>query len=377
MKTLLIAVLLFAPAATAAERPTRVPRAANIVALMERVADWQLAQPRPPTEPSSRATDGWMQAAGYAGIMALAEISRRPRFHDAMLDVARANRWKPGQRVHHADAHAVSQMYAELYFRHRDPAMLAPTIERFDFILANPKDGDLDFTRTDRADRWSWCDSLFMAPPAWVRLWAATGKTEYLEFAVANWWNTSDYLYDEDEHLYYRDSTFFDKREANGKKVFWSRGNGWVLAGLVRVMQYLPADHPARPKFERQFCEMAERIAGLQSADGFWRTSLLDPTSFPQEEASGTALFTYGLLWGINAGLLDRERHLPVALKGWSALVSCVQRDGKLIHVQPPAAKPKKFDEKSSEAYGVGAFLLAGSELVRVANGARAVYFKR
>ena len=344
-----------------------MPKPADVLALMERAADWQIAQPRPPATPANKAADGWVQAAGYAGIMALADISGSARFHDAMLKTAKLNEWKPAKRIYHADDHAVSQTYAELYFRHRDPAMLAPSIERFDHILAHPMDDNLQFVGPQRNDRWAWCDSLFMGPPAWIRLWAATGKAAYLDFLVTNWWKTSDYLYDKQEHLYFRDSTFFDKREPNGKKIFWARGNGWVIGGLVRVLQYLPASHPARPKFEQQFREMSARLIQLQSADGFWQAGLLDPASYPAKEASGTAFFAYGLFWGINQGLLDRATYLPSALKAWHALVSCVQPDGKVTHIQPIGAAPtKEFDPNSTEAYGVGAFLLAGSELYRM-----------
>ena len=213
------------------------------------------------------------------------------------------------------------------------------------------------------------CDSLYMAPPAWARLAALTGKTAYLDYMVDHWWKTSAYLYDKDEHLYYRDSTYFGKKEANGQKVFWSRGNGWVLGGLVRVLENLPANHPARPRFEQQFREMAARVVALQQPDGFWHSSLLDPASFPAKEASGTGFFCYGLLWGVNHGLLDRREYLPVALKAWDALTACVQPDGKLIHVQPIGADPKKFDENSTEPYGVGAFLLAGCEVYRLSGG--------
>jgi rhamnogalacturonyl hydrolase YesR len=205
-----------------------------------------------------------------------------------------------------------------------------------------------------------------MAPPAWVRLWVATGNRAYLDFAVTHWWQTSDYLYDPAEHLYFRDSTYFKRREANGKKVFWSRGNGWVLGGLVRVLQFLPPDHPARPRFERQFEEMAARLVGLQQPDGFWHSSLLDPEHYPEPEESGSGFYCYGLAWGINHGLLERTRDLPTVLRAWAALESCVRPDGKLVHVQPIGADPKKFDPDATESYGVGSFLLAGSEVYRL-----------
>ena len=331
---------------------------------MERVADWQLAHPsaHKPTE--------WTQAAGYTGMMALAEISPSPRFHDAMMKMGEGNQWKLGERPYHGDDHAVGQTYAELYFRHHDPKMIAPLKAGLDYVLAHPMDDNLEFVGAKKNDRWAWCDALFMAPPAWLRLSVATGNQAYLDYMVDHWWKTSAYLYDQDEHLYYRDSTYFAQREANGKKVFWSRGNGWVMAGLVRVLQYLPKDHPSRPRFEQQFREMAARMRELQQPDGLWRASLLDPANFPMKETSGSGFDCYAFAWGVNHGLLDRVAYTPAIDKTWAALVACVEADGKLTHVQPIGADPKKFDENATEVYGVGAFLLAGSEIYRL-NGGR------
>ena len=339
---------------------------AAVLSVMERVADWQLAHPSP-----HRSTD-WTQGAGDAGMMALAGISPSPRFLDAMLTMAEANAWQPGPRPYHADDHCVGQTYAELYFRRHDPRMIAPLRERFDWILAHPKDANLVFDparNPDAGDRWSWCDSLFMAPPAWIRLYAATGEKAYLDFAVEKWWQTSDYLYDKEEHLYFRDSTYFERREANGEKIFWSRGNGWVMGGLVRVLQYLPADHPARPRFVQQYREMAGRILLCQQPDGLWRSSLLDPGNYPLKETSGSGFYCYALAWGINQGLLDRGKFEPAVINAWRGLAGSVTPEGKLTHVQPIGADPKKFDENATEVYGVGAFLLAGSEVHRLLRG--------
>ena len=349
--------VMLAPAFAASAAPA-VPPAAAVLTLMERVADWQLAN-----IPADRPRDGWVQAAGYTGMMALSGISRNPRYDQAMMKMGADNQWKPAGRVYHADDHCVIQTYLELNTRHPDPKMLAPAIERFDAILATPTPTGREFTAPDRLINWWWCDALFMGPPAWIGLWRATGKQAYLDFAVQHWWETSDFLYDKEEHLYFRDATYFTKREANGKKIFWSRGNGWVFAGLARVLQALPDNHPARARFEQQFREMAAKIVSVQAEDGFWRSSLLDPAEYPAKEASGTGFFCYGLLWGVNQGLLDRATYLPPAVKGWTALTTCVQPDGKLIHIQPIGADPKKFDENSTEPYGVGSFLLAGSEL--------------
>jgi rhamnogalacturonyl hydrolase YesR len=304
----------------------------------------------------------------YTGMMALDELSQNRRYREAMLKMGETNRWQLGPRRYHADDQCVGQTYVELWERVHDNGMIAPMKARYDDILVNPPTvPTLEFKQRNAGDRWSWCDSLFMAPPAWIRLWKVIGDRRYLDFAVTNWWNTSDYLYDKDEHLYYRDSTYFEKREANGKKVFWSRGNGWVMGGLVRMLQYLPKDHPSRDRFIQQFREMADKLITCQQEDGLWRASLLDPASYPLKETSGSGFYAYALAWGVNQGLLDRAKFQPAALKGWTALVACVDADGKLTHVQPIGADPKKFDETATETYGVGAFLLAGSEICRMA----------
>jgi unsaturated rhamnogalacturonyl hydrolase len=362
----LVCVGLF-PAGRAAEASTnQTPNGQSspqsVVAIMKKVADWQLVQS--PVRPTS---DDWTYGALYTGIMALSRIADEPKYHEAMVQMGKAHDWKPAKRIYHADDQCVCQTYLELYLQALDPAMLGPTKERFDYILANPKTNDLHFNIKGASDRWAWCDALFMAPPAWVRLYAATGDKKYLDFVDHEWRATSDFLYDKAEHLYYRDSTYFEKREANGKKVFWSRGNGWVLAGLARVLAVLPADYPQRTFYEQQFKEMAARIGLLQQPDGLWHSSLLAPESYPLKETSGSGFFTFGLTWGINAGLLERSTYEPVVRKAWKGLVDCVTPEGKLEHVQPIGADPKTFDPSHSDVYGVGAFLLAGSEVYRLA----------
>ena len=336
---------------------------ASVLSVMQRVADWQLANP------STHKPTDWTQGAGDAGMMALAGISGDAKYRDAMLAMGETNHWELGPRKFHADDYCVGQTYCELYFLYREPKMIAPLRERFDFILANqPTNISLDFAQKDHGQmRWSWCDALFMGPPTWTRLYAATGDEKYLNFGVSEWWRTTDYLYDKDEHLYFRDSSYFKKPEANGKKVFWGRGNGWVMGGLVRVLQYLPTNHPDRPRFEQLFKDMSAKILTCQQPDGLWRASLLDPDSYPLKETSGSGFYTYALAWGVNQGLLDRAQFEPAVRKAWAALVSCVDADGKLTHVQPIGADPKKFAEDSTEVYGVGAFLLAGSEVYRMA----------
>ncbi len=336
----------------------------TVLEVMQRVAGWQLVNP------GTHSSTDWTQGAADAGFMALAGISAGAKYRDAMMAMGETNHWELGPRKFHADDQCVGQTYAELYFLYREPKMIAPMQARFDEILAQPSTiTNLDFAQPNHraGELWSWCDSLFMAPPAWVRLYAATGDGKYLNFAVTNWWRTTDFLYDKEEHLYFRDSSYFDKRESNGKKVFWSRGNGWVMGGLVRVLQYLPTNHPDRPRFEQLFKDMSAKILTCQQPDGLWRASLLDPEKYPLKETSGSGFYTYALAWGVNQGLLDRTKYEPAVRRAWAALISCVDADGKLTHVQPIGADPKMFAPQSTEVYGVGAFLLAGSEVYRMA----------
>jgi rhamnogalacturonyl hydrolase YesR len=340
-----------------------LPDPPSVLQTMKKVADWQLVQP------PKHNTDDWTFGALYAGMTALIGVADDAKYHDAMVAMGEQHGWKPAKRVYHADDHCVSQTYLDLYMMHRDPKMLAPTKERFDYILDHQATNALVFKQRGSQDRWSWCDALFMGPPAWTRLAAATGERKYLEFMNREWWATSEHLYDGDEHLYYRDDRYIGQREANGRKIFWSRGNGWVFAGLARVLQVLPPDFPDRGKYVQQYREMADAIAAAQQSDGLWRASLLDPESYPLKETSGSGFYCFGLAWGINRGLLDPAKFTPAALKAWEGLVSCVGPDGKLKHVQPVGADPKAFDPEHSDVYGVGAFLLAGSEVYRMALG--------
>jgi rhamnogalacturonyl hydrolase YesR len=346
---------------------TELTRSAVLTA-MERVGDWVLNNPTL-SNPSRSGTRGWTYGALDAGIMALTEVSKKPAYREAMMQMGEFHKWRLGPRKYHGDDHVIGQTYVELFLTTRDPKMIAPMKEQFDSILATPRNfPSLDFTQRGIDDLWSWCDALFMAPPAWARLYTATGDKKYLDFAVTNWWRTSDYLYDKTEQLYFRDSTFFEKREANGKKIFWSRGNGWVMGGLVRMLQHLPKDHPDRPRFEQQLKEMSAALLRCQQPDGLWRSSLLDPEHYPLQETSGSSFHTYAIAWGVNKGLLDRATYEPVVRKAWPALVASVTPEGRVTHVQPIGADPRRFDPNATETYGIGAFLLAGSEVYRMTN---------
>lgn len=346
-----------------AQRPpfsTDLTRAA-VRRVMTAAADWQLAHP------SKHAPYDWTVAAFYTGMMAFAEMSDSPKYYEAMKAMGERNQWRPGLRPGLADDHAVIATYVKIFQREKDEKILAPAVALFDFLVTLPFNEPLTWGNAIEMREWAWCDALFMAPPSLAAVTTVTGDRKYLDLANRLWWKTTDYLYDKSEHLYFRDSRFFDQREPNGKKVFWSRGNGWVFAGLARVLAELQSDHPDRARYVTLFREMAEKIAALQGKDGYWRSSLLDPDSRPNPETSGTGFFVYGLAWGINHGLLDRARYEPAVTHGWSALVRAVHRDGMLGWVQRIGDQPGATTAETTEVYGVGALLLAGSEVYTLA----------
>ncbi|SNT41917.1 Rhamnogalacturonyl hydrolase YesR [Granulicella rosea] len=325
---------------------------------MLRVGDWQLKRVR------AAFNDDWTFAALYTGVMAAARTLPSPAFEQDMLAMGRQLHWQPGPDPLHADHQAVGQTYLELYLQHRDPAMLAPIQQRFGAMMLHPDD--------PKKPLWWWCDALFMAPPVCTRLYKATGNTAYLNFLDREWNITSTALYDTEEHLFYRDQRYLAQREKNGRKLFWSRGNGWVLAGLARVLEYLPQDWPTRPRYVAQLQQMSAALAKLQGPDGLWRSGLLDPSAYALPEVSGSGFIAYGIAWGIRHGLLDEKTYLPVVQKAWQGMIAHIYRDGRLGCIQPVGAAPGQFKPTSSYVYGVGAFLLAGSELLQRTNTLKA-----
>jgi len=332
-------------------------RKKDVAHALGKVADWQLKRVEGNYE------QDWTMAALYAGFMAVPQAVNGAKYQDAMLSMGKQFSWQLGNRPEHADDHAVGQTYLELYETKHDPAMVVPTRQSMDALLARSDD--------PKKPLWWWCDALFMAPPVLAKLSKDAGDRKYIDFMNREWWITSSLLYDSQLHLYSRDASFLDKKEANGKKLFWARGNGWVMAGLARVLEVMPDSYPDRARYVTQYREMAKAIAALQGSDGLWRPGLLDATAYPLPEVSGSAFNTYALAWGVRTGLLDRKEYLPVVQKAWAGLLTHIYADGRLGCIQPIGASPDKFTVTSSYVYGVGAFLLAGSEVYQLSEPKR------
>lgn len=308
---------------------------------------------------------GWVSGVLYNGLFDWAEITDKKEYFDFMKRIFSRYYWQLGNRMYHGDDLCVGQVYLDMYAKYKQEKMWIPTKARIDWIIENPPIGNIDITK-GVSDRWWWCDALYMAPAIFTRLYTLTGGKKYLKFAHKEYLDCYEHLYDKDEHLFFRDGKYLNAKDEKGGKVFWSRGNGWVLGGLAEVLKYLPEeDKKYRPFYEQLLQEMSEKIASLQREDGYWRTNLLNADIYPMPETSGTGLFTYAIMYGINQGILPADKYLPIVRKGWDAMVKAVNTEGKVGWTQMVAQKPGKVVKKDTRAYSVGSLLMIASELYR------------
>ena len=312
-----------------------------IKSTMLKVVDWQLKHPK------HKAND-WTNGAFYAGVFAAYETTKSPVVLDSLMAMGKRMKWQPGSRFDHADDIAISQTYINLYRLKKDRRMIQPTIDTVRKMSRIPgREVEL------HGITWWWCDALFMAPPVLAQLGTTLKDPSYYALNDTLFRQTYKLLYNPEEHLFARDGTYLwnaagqGKKESNGKKLFWSRGNGWVMGGLVLLLQELPKNHPTRNWYVDLYKEMAD--------------------AYPGGEGSGSGFDCYALAWGINQGILDKKTYLPTVQKAWTALNTLVSPEGRVGWVQPIGADPRRnFSVDSWEVYGSGAFLLAGSEVIKI-----------
>ena len=344
-----------------------------VVEIANRAADWQLANLEDlgsyirfisRETPNPR---GWVKGTFFLGLADYAEKTGQERYLESLGDIARREGWRLGDRLYHADDHLVGQVYFRLARNGVEAADLKPTQEAFDAILADPpksqmqhpdKPGDPECSR-----RWCWADALFMAPATWWEASATFGDPAYADYAHQEFRAATELLFDQETGLYYRDSRFFDRRGADGEKLFWSRGNGWVYGGLVNILRAMPQDDPRRDYYLGLYRRMSDRLVAIQADNGMWRASLLASSQTPPE-TSGTGFFVYGLAWGLNTGVLKGDQYTAAVQAGWSALVANVDAEGRLGYVQQVGDQPEGVRPDDRQLYGVGAFLLAAGQIL-------------
>ena len=318
-----------------------------------------------------RPSNIWTRAVYYEGLMEMYKIDPSKKYYDYALQWAEFHKWnlRDGIKTRNADNQCCGQTYIDLYL-----------IDKKEERIKNIKASIDSMMATEKKDDWSWIDAIQMSMPVYTRLGVIYKDTNYFHrmyemYAFTKYKHGGNGLYDTKTDLWWRDKDFVypTYKEPNGEGCYWSRGNGWVVAALVRVLQMLPKSDPHYKEYLTDFKKMCQAILPLQREDGFWNVSLKDPGNFGGKELTGTSLFTYGFAWGINNGILDKKKFAPAINKAWNALLNdCVHADGKLGYVQgtgkePKEAQPVTYDKTPDfEDFGLGCFLLAGSEVYKL-----------
>lgn len=318
----------------------------------------------------TRPSNIWTRGVYYEGLMALYSVYPRDDYYKYAVDWSNYHEWgfRNGTTTRNADDYCASQTYIDLYNICPDPERIRKVKANIDMLVNTPQVND-----------WWWIDAIQMGMPVFAKLGKLTGKQKYFD----KMWDMYEYtrnkhgengMYNQKEGLWWRDQDFDPPyKEPNGKNCYWSRGNGWVYAALVRVLDEIPTDEKHRADYINDFLTMSKAIKNCQRTDGFWNVSMHDESNFGGKETSGTALFVYGMAWGVRNGLLDRKEYLPVLLKAWNAMVKdAVHPNGFLGLVQgtgkePKDSQPVTYDKVPDfEDFGVGCFLLAGSEVYKL-----------
>lgn len=359
-----------------------------ITELAHQVADWQLAQfdirsnkMRPEMRPSG-IPNGWMYATLHVGLWRWAAQIDNNAYKQAVLNLSQLNGFELGPRVYHADDHAVGDVYLSLYEAYGGENKINHVKQFFDEIVENPDTRSFEFEVKERdvhtfelrtfkdpwcTRRWCWADAAFMSPPVFAHLAKITEDSRYLDFMHAEFWEMTDYLFDEDYGLYLRDSRYFTRKDEQGRPIFWGRGNGWVLAGIARTLEYLPEDDAQLERYQTLFKTMSKSLLNYQNDDGSWPSSLLEAGSDAHSETSATALLVFGLAWGVNTGLLEKDEYMPAIKQAWASIVENIHPDGKVGYVQQVAYAPGSATKDDTQLYGSGAVLLAAAELHKLA----------
>lgn len=372
---LMSGVLLLAAAANA---EPELPRASDVVASLRTVNNrfMQLwSDPGREIKANGRVypSNIWTRAVYYEGLMALQAIDADPRYLDYAVRWGEFHEWglRRGAATRNADNQCCGQTYLELYQLDAKPERIRDLKISIDAMLAS-----------DQVDDWTWIDAVQMAMPVFARFGALTGDRRYFDRMHEMYLDCRDKqggngLFNAADGLWWRDRDFVPPyAEPNGEDCYWSRGNGWVIAAMVRVLEILPADVEYRAEYVTMLQRMAKALKSVQRDDGFWNVSLHDPTHFGGPESTGTSLFTYALAWGVRTGNLPAEEYLPVIAKAWAALAGAVLDDGRLGYIQSTGKEPKdgqpvRRDTVSDfEDFAIGCYLMAGAEVAKLAEWA-------
>jgi len=316
-----------------------------------------------------RPSNIWTRAVYYEGLMNLYKIVPEKSYYDYAVQWGQKHNWglRNGIVTKNADDQACGQTYIDLYLIDKQPERIKDIKASIDLVIKSGKVND-----------WTWIDAIQMGMPVFAKLGKLYNDTTYYNYMYKMYMHTKNIegggLYNAKDGLWWRDKDFVPPyKEPNGEDCYWARGNGWVVAALVRVLEIIPENEAHRNEYLKTYLEMIKALVPVQRADGFWNVSLHDATHYGGKETSGTALFVYGLAWGVNQGILDKATYLPVITKAWNAMTKdAVQKNGFIGFMQGTGKEPKDGQPVSYtsvpdfEDYGLGCFLLAGTEVYKL-----------
>lgn len=377
MKKLYVLILLIGFSGSLTLKSQELPPAQEVLSSMQLANNYFMAKwPDPGANivtDKSRPSNLWTRATYYEGLMAYYSISKDTTLYKYAFDWAESHDWEPtygSLTTRDGDHQCCGQTYIELYLLDPQQSKIQPIKTNIDNMIA-----------TSKIDDWSWIDAIQMSMPVFAKLGAVYNDQRYYNrmyqmFQYSRLKHGTNGLYNAQDGLWFRDGDFDPPYTTpNGKSCYWSRGNGWVYAALVRVMDVIPVTEMHYNDYLEVYQQMSDAIIACQREDGFWNPSMADPNDYGGKESSGTGFFVYGLAWGINQGILDKDTYLPAVMKGWNGLqndalhtngfLGWMQSTGK----QPSDGQPLSYDKVPNfEDYGLGAFLLAGSETYKLAS---------
>jgi len=317
-----------------------------------------------------RPSNIWTRGVYYEGLMALHQISPREKYYDYALGWAEFHKWgfRDGNTTRNADNYCAAQTYIDLYNMSPNPEKVRNAKINIGMLVNTPQNSD-----------WTWIDAIQMGMPVFAKMGVLLNDNKYFEKAWQMYSHTRNVqggkgLWNPKDGLWWRDATFCPPyKEPNGEDCYWSRGNGWVYAALVRFMTITPCEEAHRKAYVKDFIAMSKALKSCQREDGFWNVSLHDANNFGGKETSGTSLFVYGMAWGIRKGILSEKEYMPIVTRAWNALAKeAIHENGSLGFVQgtgkePKDGQPVSYDNiPDFEDYGLGCFLLAGSEVYKL-----------
>ncbi len=343
----------------------------EVLQAAQKTNDYFMTKYSDPTIPTNvkkiRPSHLWTRAVYYEGLMALNAIDPQQRYLDYVYQWADFHKWTPrnGVTTVHADDQCCEQTYIE-YYQLTGKGTLEPTKENLEKQMA-----------TGKCDHWTWIDAIQMAMPVYAKIYAITKDKRFLDYAMKSYrWSRNECgggCFNVKEGLWWRDKDYVPPyKEKDGKNCYWSRGNGWVYAALVRVMNELLVKSKEYKELKKDFIAMSKGLLNCQHPDGFWHVSLVSDVDYPNPEMTGTALFLYGMAWGIQKGILKDKEYRPACDKAWQALKSCLHKDGFLGWNQgtgkdPSAGQPVTFTSiPDFEDYGTGCYLLGLTEYYKL-----------